>query len=104
MSENDDTGITIKQAKWEITKALNRRFRKEPRGVATTIATVRKKRPCTCGHTMKHHKKSGRCRGKILTPQQTTGQGIAKGFRVPVHLIGIPASCPCDAGIRERAK
>lgn len=97
---SDDDILTAKQARWIITKMLDRRDRAEQRGVATTIAEVRKKRVCRCGHTMKHHKKTGRCRGKILTEKQTQGREIADAYDVPPRLLRIPASCDCDAGAR----
>lgn len=53
---------TVKQAWWEKHKLEARLERQTSRGVATTIAEVRKKTPCVCVHTSKHHKKSGRCR------------------------------------------
>lgn len=96
----DDDRLTLKQAMWEGQKLINRMERRMPRGVATTIATVRKKPPCTCGHTRKHHKKSGRCRGKVLDPQQTERRKIAGGFGIPARLVNVPASCPCGAGVR----
>jgi hypothetical protein len=93
--------LSVKQALWDGVKAQNRIDRKAGRGVATTVATVRKKNVCKCGHTAKHHKKTGRCRGKILTVQQTYNRKVAGAFGVPARFVNVPASCPCDAGVRE---
>lgn len=96
-----DDQLSVKQALWDGVKALSRIERMTPRGVATTIATARKKRVCRCGHTMKHHKKTGRCRGKVPTEKNTFGGKVAKAYGVPAHLVGVQRSCPCDAGVRQ---
>lgn len=53
---------TVRQAAWIKHKAEQRFERTQTRGVAVTIAEVRKKTPCTCIHTSKHHRKGGGCR------------------------------------------
>lgn len=92
--------LTVKQQIWDGQKILNAMDRLKDRRVAGP-AGARKKRPCTCGHTRKHHKKTGRCRGKILTDKQTGAKQVAGSFKVPARLVGVPASCPCDAGVRK---
>lgn len=53
---------TVKQAEWIKHKAEQWMERKQTRGVPVTIAEVRKRTPCTCIHTLKHHTKTGHCR------------------------------------------
>lgn len=91
---------TTKHAQWLLYKEQCRQERKQRRGVTTTIAEVREKHPCTCGHTKKHHKKTGRCRGKMPTNRIADGHGVARTYRVPAHLLGLPSSCDCKAGMR----
>lgn len=90
---------TIKQADWIKHKAEQWLDRKQKRGV-TTAVEPRRKVACTCIHTPKHHKKTGRCRGKMPTAQADQGREIAGIFGVPSRLLGISASCDCRAGIR----
>jgi hypothetical protein len=53
----EDQGLTPQQRKWKRLKAMQLPLRmRGPIG-------HRRKIPCTCVHTPKHHKKSGRCRG-----------------------------------------
>lgn len=53
---------------WAWLKAENRANAKAPRGVAITIPTPRKKIPCVCVHTRKHHTKTGHCRPGCKCP------------------------------------
>jgi hypothetical protein len=90
---------TIKQADWLKHKAEQWLERKQKRGV-TTAVEPRRKVACTCIHTAKHHKKTGRCRGKMPTTRAAQGHEIADIFGVPPFLLAIPASCGCRAGVR----
>lgn len=58
--------LTVKQANWTAHKQGERALRAmglhKRRGVAVTVPEPRKRTPCTCGHTAKHHKQTGRCR------------------------------------------
>ncbi len=62
MTESEAT--TTKHGWWLLHKERQRQERKQDRGVAVTIAEVRKKSVCidTCNHTRKHHTKTGHCR------------------------------------------
>jgi hypothetical protein len=91
---------TTKQATWALEKEKTRQERKERRGVPVTIAEVRHRTPCTCEHAPKKHKKTGRCRGKVPTDRVKQGQEISDIYRVPQHLVGVPTSCDCQAGVR----
>lgn len=63
-AEDREAGLTPKQGaqrrKWALLKKIGplppRRMRPQ----------VRRKMECTCVHTPKHHKKSGRCKGNCL--------------------------------------
>lgn len=52
---------TVKQALWDLRK-MELRALNGPRGVAVTVAEVRKCLPCVCVHARKHHRKGGGCR------------------------------------------
>jgi hypothetical protein len=92
---------TVKQANWLLHKERVRLERKRDRGVRID-PTVREKKCCsdTCNHSRKHHKKTGRCRGKIPTDRLLQGHEIAKVYGVPARLIGLPRVCDCKAGVR----
>lgn len=64
-----------KQAAWSTYKAQSLADRLALRRPSVTIAEVRPPRNCTCDHTPKKHKQSGRCR----------------------------KDCTCTAGARSRA-